>query len=66
MSDMPSTGNRDVDAVLAQVADLTGTAGERLAMLSKAQDDLARILDDSRSGQPGPKISPGRDASDAT
>lgn len=46
---LPVTGNVDVDAVLSKLAELDGSAGERLVALSQAQDELARVLENSRS-----------------
>ena len=46
---LPVTGNVDVDAVLSKLAGLDGSAGERLVVLSQAQDELARVLENSRS-----------------
>lgn len=46
---LPVTGNVDVDAVLSKLAELDGSAGERLVVLGQAQDELARVLENSRS-----------------
>lgn len=52
----PVTGNSDVDAVLLVLAqELDGSAGERLTALSRAQDDLARILEHSRQTEHFPE-----------
>ncbi|MFT8395891.1 hypothetical protein [Propionibacterium sp.] len=67
-SQVPVTGNRDVDAVIARCAEsLDLPLAERLGCLKIAQQELARILDASRDNVvlsqpalPGQGVLPGQ------